>query len=150
MNLKSMTIKQIAKSFLGYVILILFFSFALFTAVPEPYNLYVMNNFFGLLVFIILSSLTFYGLRRIITYVFIYIENKPNIKSVFIRFIWKAILSVFITALILGIIPNERSEEITTNIYNLALFGLLSFLSIFGIADKLDRLLRHTEIGIKP
>lgn len=138
-----MKIKESAKILLGYAIVILFFSFSLFTALPEPYNLYVMNNFYALLIFIIVASLNLYGLKQIIVNILIYIENKPNTKSVIVRISWKAILSISITALIFVTIPAEKLNEFTTKVYNLALFSLVSFCSIFGISDKLDNLLRN-------
>lgn len=134
---------KFAKEVFGYFIVIIIFSFFLYTAIPEPYYQYITEGFLEGVIFIVISMLSFMGLKKLLGDLVIFIEMKNNTnrrfhkKSFYIKISINYSLGVLIPLFIYFLFSQNNLNDISQNTYTKVLYFILSFLIFKGIIEIL-------------
>lgn len=131
------------KELVVYFIVILIFAASLFTAIPNFYIQYITGSFLGILIYIILSTLTFIGIKKILEVLIVFIEmrndtnKKSNIKNFYIKMVTCFGIGILIPLIAYFMFLQEAQYGISKNYYTVTLYFILSFLSLQGICGVL-------------
>ncbi len=135
---------KFAKEIFGYFIVIILFSFSLYTAIPEPYYQYITGGFPEYGIFIVISMLTFMGVKKLLGDLVIFIEMKNNTnrrfhkKSFYLKISINYSLGVLIPLFIYFLFSQNNLIDISQNTYTKVLYFILSFLIIQGTMEILS------------